>query len=152
MGQSLSWSRAICQPCCLGANSSKSGSASYTGSPHGGTCKSSDMKPKLVYIYLLVDPLKLSIRYVGWAVDPRKRYYNHLVAPAHSTHKWHWIKSLLDVGERPEMRILELVDVAQHPNLQNEREKYWIAVFRKAGIRLTNGTDGGQGAFGYKHG
>lgn len=55
-----------------------------------------------------------------------------------------WIRSL---SQKPTIEALEWV----LPELRDEREKYWIALFRDYGHVLYNSTDGGMGLLGYEH-
>lgn len=91
-------------------------------------------------IYTLKDPLTLEIRYVG--VTQRKlsqRLYHHIweSKTQTGTHKRHWIKSLIDMGLRP---IIELVEICDADNWI-EKEKYWINYYQN----LTNTKEGGTG-------
>jgi hypothetical protein len=66
-----------------------------------------------------------------------------------------WIKSLLALGLKPRLEVLELIhligdDVIDKRRL-SEAEVFWIAVFRVSGAELKNGTDGGDGGGGFKH-
>lgn len=64
-----------------------------------------------VAVYGLIDPRNGELRYVGKAVDPQKRLWIHLsIARTNrygSLHVKHWIQSLLAVGLRPEIEVLE---------------------------------------------
>lgn len=95
-------------------------------------------------IYVLVDPVTGDVRYVGWTNNPRQRLHAHISkARCNRTYKNHWIAKLLDEGVKPEMRIVE-TGVSEH----KEAERRWIKHFRQLGARLTNLTDGGDGAPG----
>lgn len=97
----------------------------------------------MTFIYGLVDPITLEVRYVGKSGAPKLRYLSHL-APSSlnsKTHKSRWIAKLIAQGFRPTLVILEQV-------LESEWEKAeikWIARFNKSGAVLTNSTTGGEG-------
>lgn len=94
------------------------------------------------FIYALCDPQTFDVRYVGKADNPYKRYYQHLIdKDKHSIHKINWIQSLLKKGLLPIQQILEECD----ESIWEERERDWIAFYKKIGAPLTNGTDGGKG-------
>ena len=99
-----------------------------------------------VLIYGLFD--KTGLRYVGKAVNLKRRLKSHLHAAKSgvTTHTARWIQSLFQQGDRPRMEVLEEAD-EQH---WEQRERYWIAFYRKAGSCLTNLTDGGGGGLGHK--
>lgn len=97
------------------------------------------------HIYVLIDPRTSDVRYVGWSMDPLKRLDAHIhLSKKMRTYKDHWIQQLLSAGLRPLMQIVEsgIGDYAT-------AERYWIAHYRQNGCRLTNLTDGGDGAPGY---
>ena len=100
------------------------------------------------YIYILMD-LRGQIRYVGKANCPRKRLSDHIkdCFSGKVSHKISWIKSLISRGERPSIEVIDEV-----PNEEWQFwEKYWINQLKQWGFNLTNLTEGGQGANGYKH-
>ena len=94
---------------------------------------------KTIYIYILKDPISNDIRYVGKAVDTKKRFNKHLRDSKVKTyHSAVWIKSLLNKGLKP---IMEVIEEANESNWE-EREKYWID-FYKTKFDLTNINEGG---------
>lgn len=99
------------------------------------------------YIYALVDPRNNAIRYIGKADSPKRRLATH-VAPCNlrdNTHKNRWIKQLLVLGLKPTIETLDWVPASEWPT----EERKWIARFRELpGPKLTNTTDGGEGAEG----
>lgn len=100
-------------------------------------------------IYALTDPRSGEARYIGWTMNMRRRLREHVhEAKKHpgSSHRTNWLVSLLRVGLQPDMVVL--VDDAAGNWASVER--FWIAFFRALGCRLTNGTDGGEGACGLK--
>ena len=100
----------------------------------------------ITFIYALVDPRTLKIRYVGKADNPYQRYCRHLI-DKYPCHRVDWIRSLLKIGLLPIQQILEECDKSEW----EQKERYWIAFERKQGYDLTNGTDGGDGYRGGKH-
>jgi hypothetical protein len=52
------------------------------------------------FIYILVDPRNDHVRYVGKSNNPIGRYSSH-IACRYKTHSRNWIKSLLNVGQKP---------------------------------------------------
>lgn len=98
-------------------------------------------------IYVLAHPLTGEIRYVGKSVDINARYYRHLYfAKAGAKQRvCNWIRSLLKRNLQPICLVMETVN---GDGCKEEIE--WIATLRKAGCRLTNLTDGGEGTLGFK--
>lgn len=95
-------------------------------------------------IYALVDPRTDEVRYIG-ATCRAVRLAEHLhSAKRHKTHKARWIAGLLEVGMPPVMVALERCAAADWVSC----ERFWIRAFRQLGARLTNHTDGGEGASG----
>lgn len=96
-------------------------------------------------IYGLFDELG-ELRYVGKTTVPlRNRLSNHLNPPklVGVSHKNTWIKSILKGGVRPTIDLIQTLHTIED---LNAAEIYWIKFFRDQGCRLTNGTDGGDGA------
>ena len=97
----------------------------------------------IVSLYVLVDP-----RYVGITVQ---KLYRRLSAHLSKTslkpfsHKNNWIKSLLSLGIRPK---IVLVDNIIGWENACDYEKLLIDKYRNSGFSLVNGTDGGDGRLG----
>jgi group I intron endonuclease len=83
-------------------------------------------------------------RYVGHTAHPGTRLTHHR-KEIKRTHKCHWVQSI--GPENIEMAILEIVPTKDAPAV----EKVYIQHMRAWGFDLVNGTDGGEGASGYKH-
>lgn len=101
-------------------------------------------------IYGLFDPRDGQLRYIGKSSSGLRRPRMHScpsVLARERCHRSSWIKALLGAGVRPEIRILEEHD--SEANL-NSAEVRLIAFHRSIGARLTNMTDGGEGATGAK--
>ncbi len=95
------------------------------------------------FIYLLRCPETNTIRYIGKANNPNKRYTEHMRKDrTASTHKINWIQSLLNKGLKPVLEILKEVPM----NEWKMWEKYYIELYRKK-FDLTNYTEGGEGSF-----
>lgn len=92
-------------------------------------------------IYALIDPRTNKIRYIGKANNPKERLRLHLQPTnlKYFTYKNNWIKSLLKLGLKPLLRILEIVSIKEW----KEKESYYIKFYKKYG--LANSTDGGDG-------
>lgn len=93
----------------------------------------------MCFIYGLLDPDTLELRYVGKTTQPKIRYRQHLF-PSQlkpKTHRNAWIKLLLTLNKKLGFIILERdgLDGAA-------REIAWIAEVRWLGANLVNGTNG----------
>lgn len=99
-------------------------------------------------IYGLIDPRDLCLRYVGKSSSGMRRPRAHF-APSRlkeNTHKDHWIAAVLRDGLIPEIAVLE--ECVEDALV--EAEQFYIAYFRSLGCKLTNATDGGEGAPGVR--
>ncbi len=104
------------------------------------------------FVYALIDPAEPNhVRYVGKTSNLKVRplwhtkYFNaDWVKP---THKSKWLGSLRDAGREADWYVLA---VASDENELNELEKRFIKELKQQGHRLTNGTEGGEGALGRK--
>ncbi|MBK3841724.1 GIY-YIG nuclease family protein [Paraburkholderia aspalathi] len=103
---------------------------------------------RITSIYVLRDPRTNEIRYVGKTIQTlQTRLAGHLFDSAKKrTHRDKWISHLLLLGLKPQIEEIERT-------LGNwaERESFWILFYRRAGAKLTNHTDGGEGAPGNIH-
>lgn len=96
-------------------------------------------------VYGLYDPAEPGeIRYVGITKNPvGSRLKAHLAETAASkerTHKVHWIAALNRDLRIPSVRCLAIIENHE----ASRTEQLAIAAYRKAGHRLTNGTEGGE--------
>jgi hypothetical protein len=91
---------------------------------------------KTTFIYGLLDPRDMRLRYVGKSNNPKVRYRDH-VTENQISHKASWIKGLSKLGLRP---ILIILDEVSRDGWE-EYERAWIAAFR---VQLTNTTEGGE--------
>lgn len=96
-----------------------------------------------MFIYALADPDTFEIRYVGKAVDFKRRYWQHQrpIEVRRNVYRAKWIKSILKRGMRPIPIFLESVT----EQTWREAEVRWIASLREQGCRLTNIDRGGEG-------
>ncbi len=105
---------------------------------------------KTTFIYGLFDPRDCRLRYIGKSDHPESRLKEH-IKYAHldqkKTHKDYWILQLLKEGLNPSVEILEEVPTSSW----KESERAWIGECRRAGLSLTNQTEGGHGIEGYHH-
>lgn len=102
-----------------------------------------------ILIYKLIDPITNEIRYIGKTKNNlQKRLYEHLTKRnlLSKTHKNNWIKSLLYKNIKP---IIELVEIVDEINWK-EKEIFYIKELKEKGVKLTNTTEGGDGALGTK--
>lgn len=86
-------------------------------------------------------------QYVGQSINIKERYKQHFKDAKHDNLYFH--NALNKYGE--ENFNFEVIEENIPLNYVGEREKYWIA---KLNTKTPNGynlTDGGEGAFGYKH-
>lgn len=92
------------------------------------------------FIYALIDPRNGNIRYIGKANNPRTRFNSHVFDLA-KTKKTNWIKSLVKIGLKPELLVIDEVLISEWIFW----EMHYISLFKFYGFKLTNLTDGGEG-------
>ena len=98
-------------------------------------------------IYKLIDPLTNQVRYIGYTSKPLyKRLAGHVRDSIrhNKTHKHHWIRTLLDNGKIPIIKLVRRIPKRSEKTWQYW-ENYFISKYKKLGYELTNGTDGGEG-------
>lgn len=97
------------------------------------------MSMKIIYIYILIDPLTNDIRYVGKTTNLARRLNAHINrAKQNKYHSARWINSLIQKDLKP---IMTTIEECNEDNWE-EREIYWISYYRKL-FDLTNILDGG---------
>lgn len=100
------------------------------------------------YIYVLCDPRESDpikrVRYVGKTNDLKVRYRFHRYESA-NTHKARWFSSILKLGLKP---LMEVIESGDDDTKWENAEREQIARHRKLGCNLTNATDGGEGVKG----
>lgn len=95
----------------------------------------------MLTIYGLIDPRTTLLRYVGKSYNPIERFSQHIRdCSRERTRKANWIRSLLKLGLKPQLEILETVEGSG-----NIEERFYIALFRAFGADLVNATAGGDG-------
>lgn len=95
---------------------------------------------KIVYIYIILNPVTNEVKYVGKTLNTKRRFYQHLHTKLNS-YCSKWIYSLLEKNIIPEFVI---IDEVYEDNWQFY-EEYWISQFKSWGFNLTNLTSGGEG-------
>jgi transposase-like protein len=104
-------------------------------------------------IYGLYDPQDGALRYIGQTTRPLWQRLSGHVSSARANghgrprHVTHWVRSLLQEGLKPEIRVLH--QAASQEQLDTLEVKA-ITDARALGFRLTNHDDGGRGAPGRK--
>lgn len=96
-------------------------------------------RPSLVEIYALSDPDTGAVRYIGKAVDARKRLAGHMREVRRKSPLYSWLGKLRAEGRVPVLSIIETCEDADW----RERERFHIAAARAAGVVL-NLADGGD--------
>lgn len=92
-----------------------------------------------IALYALCDPISGKMRYIGYSNAVKRRYRKHCRAVDH-THRDCWIRSLAKKGMTPSLKMLAVV---------GDHEIAVIAMLRRRGLKLTNGTRGGDGVIGH---
>lgn len=95
-------------------------------------------------IYGLADPRSGELRYVGKSHKGVVRLSGHICPSGLKArgHRTNWLKSLLALGLKPEIFVIEELPSADG---LKEAERHHIAQFRALGCNLTNLTPGGDG-------
>jgi len=96
------------------------------------------------YIYTLEHPITNEIRYVGKTNSPKRRLHHHWTVGHKLNNKTgNWLKNLKKLKLKPIMTIID-----ETTSDWQQLEMYWISQFKTWGFKLTNHTDGGEGAYG----
>lgn len=97
------------------------------------------------FIYGLFDPRDCRLRYIGKSNNPQKRLKQHIKEAndkkKRNRYVANWIRQLLSENLEPSIEILEEVSI----DSWEEAESAWIADCKKFGLKITNGTSGGDG-------
>lgn len=110
------------------------------------------MKIEKNYIYVLYDPREPdNYRYVGFTNNIQKRLKHHLSEVNRYNknkelkpyYKINWINSLLNIGLKPEIKIIEEFEC--NKKTIGEKEIYYYNIFLNEGHKLTNSADPGYG-------
>lgn len=84
-------------------------------------------------IYALACPITIEVRYIGAAVEPKRRGIQHLTKP-HSKKLRQWVRSLSRVGKAPLMYVIEECC----GNEWGDAERKWIRFCLDRGYDLLN--------------
>jgi hypothetical protein len=100
-------------------------------------------------VYGLIDPRNGDLRYVGkTTVRVLKRRAQHVESSkTKQTRCARWVRSLRRLGLKPEVVVFETHDTEA---ALSESERFFISYMRWLGCNLTNHTDGGEGAPGWR--
>jgi hypothetical protein len=99
------------------------------------------------FIYGLWDPRNYQLRYIGKTKNLDKRLKTHIEEAKLSNsrnHRLNWIRQLLNEELEPFIEVLEECT----NDTWEKAERDWIVECRRFGLKLTNGTDGGEGGIG----
>jgi len=100
---------------------------------------------KTTFIYRLIDPETLQVRYIGKSDNPRERWLVHKsTCGGNLTHCQRWILLLKNKGLVPVLDVIEEIS----DEIWTERETFWINEYKRLGAPLTNLTHGGEGTSG----
>lgn len=102
-------------------------------------------------IYALIDPRTDEIRYIGKTVRSAHRRLRRHLADSYmssNTHKDRWLRVLKALGLDPLIKVIQRCGSADELAVAECQQ---IAAHRRAGVRLTNLTDGGDGTVGWHH-
>lgn len=94
------------------------------------------------FIYALCEPGTRTVRYIGKSDDPKRRFRAHLRQSIMAkTHLGNWLRLLAESGTKPDMVVLrEVLD-----DQWEVAEERYIRIALGCGMKLVNGTAGGDG-------
>lgn len=101
-------------------------------------------------VYALSDPRTQEVRYIGKTATRLEGRLDTHFQPSSlktNTKKDQWLRGMLKAGIAVEVDVLERCSGEEE---LNQAERFHIASWRFMGARLTNHTDGGDGAIGLK--
>ncbi len=100
-------------------------------------------------IYTLSHPITNIVRYIGKTNGtlPDRLSKHIYISKKANNKRCNWIQSLIKQGIKPK---IEVLDTCTSTEESSKLEIYWISQFRSWGFDLVNGTDGGEGSYGYK--
>ena len=101
----------------------------------------------MTYLYALIDPRTVEIRYIGKTTNPKARYKGHLYDQS-KTHRGAWLRVLRRLGLKPVMNILEPIGSSKEAAV---REQELIRDYRDEEYNLVTATAGGEGMPGFHH-
>jgi len=91
----------------------------------------------------------MEVRYIGQTMHPSSRksaHCNKSKISKENNHRSSWVLKILENGSKPIFEILEECAI----ECMDDRGIYWIAKLRNEGARLTNTSEGGKTARGWK--
>ena len=94
----------------------------------------------MMFIYGLVDPRTLLIRYIGQTIQGHRRTRAHRRDPA-NPYQANWIRQLVSSGLDYQVVVLQR---CTHPSQLDDAEVWWIAYGKMSRWPLTNFADGGR--------
>lgn len=97
-------------------------------------------------IYALKEKNNNEIKYVGLTTRKLTTRFKRHLRDKHISYKTNWINKI----GRDNIEIILLEDDITDFNILCEKEIYYIAKYKKLGHKLTNMTEGGDGALGLK--
>jgi len=94
----------------------------------------------MIYIYRLLDPDSLEVRYVGQTQNTERRLHEHIMGaggnPSKRNQREIWIANLVKNSKRPSLELVEECPDKEHANY---RESYWLIWHLLQGHKMTNG-------------
>lgn len=97
-------------------------------------------------IYALIDPRTNEIRYIGKSITglTRPKYHKYTFLKE-NTYKANWLKNLYKSGKEYKILVLEYLESKDQ---LNDKEIFYISMYKSLGAPLTNLTIGGDGTNG----
>jgi hypothetical protein len=98
------------------------------------------------FIYSLVDPITLEVRYIGQTTCGYQRYKDHCKISENDgdSYRANWLRSLIKKDLKPILSVLKYTDDLDY------WEKYFISVFANSGAKLVNAESGGRSNFTFR--
>ena len=98
---------------------------------------------EIAYIYALLEPTTLEVRYIGKTINPKNRLVGHINESKYFDHyRARWIKSLTSKGLKPLFKILKICPLIEFVKYETE----FIKLYSSG--RLVNSDETGQGNVG----
>lgn len=111
---------------------------------HYNSLRRLDRPPELtagpVRVYLLLDPVEYTVRYVGISVNPEKRLDQHMKGGQGRPEMREWIRNLEAMGMRPEVKVVSWCT----PDQWAHQERLWIKWIRGQGAIYNIHAGGGK--------
>lgn len=93
------------------------------------------------YIYTLLDPSTMEIRYVGQTNEPKRRFNDHISSSinenseSYDTYKARWVRKVVSNNSLP---IMNIIDSCNSFEESNKLERIYVENLTNDGCRLTN--------------